>query len=108
MDFDHYQECVRRTENYSLDPREQILNYLLGLGGEVGELLELFKKHYYHGHNLDIEKVQKELGDIAWYHAAMHNALQLSLKDTAIKNYEKLLERYPGGFSFEDSINRKD
>lgn len=38
-----------------------------GLSGEAGEVVELVKKHLYHGKPLDPGKFHLELGDVLWY-----------------------------------------
>jgi NTP pyrophosphatase (non-canonical NTP hydrolase) len=51
--------------------------YILGLAGESGEVLDLLKKTWAHGHPLDRQKLMLELGDTAWYVVAL--ALQFGL-----------------------------
>lgn len=83
-----------------------LVNGYTGLCGEAGELADLFKKHLFHGHRLDLDKVKKELGDVAWYMAELCSVLGLELGDVLAANIEKLKQRYPAGFSCEASINR--
>ena len=64
------------------------------------------KKHLAQGHELDREKLAKELGDIAWYLAETAYALEMPLEDILQANIDKLKKRYPEGFSAERSINR--
>ena len=64
------------------------------------------KKHLHQGHELDREKLIKELGDIAWYLAETAYALDVSLEKVFRDNIEKLKNRYPEGFDTEKSINR--
>jgi len=78
----------------------------LGLAGEVGEVVELIKKHIGHGHELDKEKVEKELGDVLWYVATLAEALDIDLNTVGEKNIAKLKARYPEGFSHDASRNR--
>ena len=49
----------------------------------------------------------KELGDIAWYLAETAYALDIPLERVLQGNIDKLKERYPEGFSTENSVNRK-
>ena len=87
----------------------RLANGLIGLNGEAGEVLELFKKHIFQGHGLDREHVAKELGDIAWYLAASANAIGYDLETILTMNIDKLDHRYPGpGFDVEHSVNRTD
>lgn len=46
---------------------EDRLNASLGLAGEFGEICDLYKKHKFHGHELDKEKLKLELGDLLFY-----------------------------------------
>ena len=84
-----------------------ILNASLGLSGEVGELNDMIKKWIFHGHDLDIYHVQKEIGDIMWYVAMMCESFGLSLDGVMKANIDKLEARYPEGFNTELSKNRK-
>lgn len=60
----------------------EISAYALGLAGEVGEVVDLLKKAWGHGHPLDVEKLKKELGDAMWYIIAL--ALQFGLTAAAV------------------------
>lgn len=55
-----------------------------------------------------MRKWSKELGDVAWYHAAVATKLGLSLEDIQRANVEKLKERFPEGFTTADSVARVD
>lgn len=85
---------------------ERVKMACLGLAGETGETLDLLKKFFYHGHDLDLVKTKKELGDVLWYVSELCSALGLSLQDVADTNIEKLHARYQGQFSEEKSRNR--
>ena len=80
----------------------------MGLCGESGEALDIFKKYAFHGHWLDRVHLAKELGDVAWYLAISADALGYKLEDIFQINVEKLQKRYPDGFSAENSMNRKE
>lgn len=80
--------------------------WALGLGGEAGEVQEHIKKHLGHGHDLDVDAVASELGDVLWYVSALASYLGLNLEDIADNNLTKLIDRYGGGFSVEKSIYR--
>jgi len=71
----------------------------IGLCGEAGEVAELVKKHVFHEHPLDVEKLKKELGDVAWYHNYLTVRTALcTLGHIFWLNIEKLKARYPEGF----------
>ncbi len=80
----------------------------LGLAGETGEVVEMVKKHLFHGKELDREKLGKELGDVLWYLAAAAQVANLDLAQIASDNIEKLEKRYPSGFNHVDSEARVD
>jgi len=106
MDVDKYQELAMRTLNPEIDKKELILNATMGLCGESGEVIDLVKKHLFQGHDLDDEKLIKELGDVAWYLAEAATALNVNLSEILEKNIKKLENRFPDGFNSNRSINR--
>lgn len=93
----------------TLETKEgMLLNATLGLVGEAGEVADLIKKWCYHGHDLDLVKLKKELGDIQFYIALATSAVDEQLETIAQMNVDKLTARYPNGFSVEDSKLKKD
>lgn len=92
-----YQEEVKRTMG-SLNRQEALCAWSMGLAGEVGEVIEPIKKHVFHGRPLDLTEIEKELGDVLWYCAALCNALDLYMDVIMQRNILKLKERYPDGF----------
>ena len=106
MDVDKYQELAMRTLNPKIEKKELILNASMGLCGESGEVIDLVKKHLFQGHDLDDEKLIKELGDVAWYLAEAATALNVNLSEILEKNIKKLENRFPDGFNSNRSINR--
>ena len=101
-----YQALAARTSNKELSKDEHLLNGVLGLCGESGELADLIKKTNYQGHKMDIEHVAKELGDICWYIAETATAIGYDLETIMKMNIDKLRKRYPEGFDTERSQNR--
>ena len=108
MTGNEYQKLAMTTLNPELSKEDILLNGVMGLCGESGEVIDLLKKHLHHGHPLDREKMLKELGDVAWYLAETAYALDYDLETVLQRNIEKLKERYPEGFSEERSINREE
>jgi len=86
----------------------ELLNGVLGLTGEAGEVADIVKKHIFHGHELDRKELIKELGDVCWYLSLLGHALDVPLDVIMISNIEKLRNRYPEGFSESASINRTE
>jgi NTP pyrophosphatase (non-canonical NTP hydrolase) len=84
------------------------LIWCLGLAGEVGETLDLLKKHFGHGKPLDLDKLKKELGDVRWYGAALEHSFGFKSSDVALTNISKLRSRYPTGFSVAAAAAKAD
>ena len=110
MKLNEYQEISKRTlPKYDGCYRPDALaNYALGLAGESGECVDHIKKYVYHGHELSVEELENELGDVLHYVAGIATMIGLELEDIAAGNIDKLLKRFPNGFTAEDSINRID
>lgn len=108
MNVKDFQQSVKRTADSGLNYRDQLLNWSLGMVCEAGEVGDLVKKHQFHGHKLNKDKVIEELGDVAFYLAALANTLEIDLEDVLQANTDKLRRRFPNGFSSEDSIARVD
>lgn len=106
MNVNDYQKFAMRTLNPEIDKKELILNAAMGLCGESGEVIDLVKKHLFQGHDLDDEKLIKELGDVAWYLAEAATSLNVNLSEILEKNIKKLENRFPDGFNSNRSINR--
>ena len=106
MNENEYQKKAMRTLNPKLTKNEVLVNGVMGLGGESGEVIDIVKKHLFQGHPLDKEKIIKELGDVMWYVAEVCEALDISLDEVMEGNIEKLQKRFKNGFSVEESINR--
>lgn len=104
-----YQEMAAITAADLIPYDEKsILTMALGLTGEAGEVADIVKKWYSHGHPLDSDKILLELGDILWYIAGMATANGWTLRTVAEANLTKLRARYPKGFSTERSLDRLD
>ena len=102
-----YQKLALRTANPELTKKEQLLNGILGLGGESGECEDIYKKHLFQVHPLDEQHIIKELGDCCWYIALCAHALGTTLEEIMELNIAKLQARYPDGFDTERSLHRK-
>ncbi len=75
LTFKHYGELAKRTMNHFDNDYMKKMNGEMGIVGEIGELIDSFKK--YKTHNLDetskqklLQNLQVEIGDIVWYLAA--------------------------------------
>lgn len=108
MTINEYQKLAMTTLNPALSEKDVLINGVMGLCGESGEAIDIVKKWLAQGHELDKERLAKELGDICWYLAETATALGLDLEDIMAANIEKLKKRYPEGFAAERSINRTE
>ena len=106
MTPNEYQAQAMRWLNPALSEKGTLINGVMGLCGESGEVIDLVKKHLSQGHPLDREALAKELGDVAWYLAETATALDVSLEEVLQGNIKKLKKRYPEGFSVQDSMER--
>ena len=87
--FDEYQDLVEEMPLYD--------DTILGLIGEVGEVVEHVKKSRRTGGRakaLDIDKFKLELGDVLWYLTRTASEYNIELRDIATSNINKLRERH--------------
>ena len=103
MLVNEYQELAMATLNPELNKKDVLINSVMGLCGESGEAIDIVKKWLAQGHDLDKERLTKELGDIAWYLAEAATALDLPLEQILQANIDKLKKRYPDGFDVNRS-----
>ena len=106
MNINEYQELAMTTLNPELSKKDVLINSVMGLCGESGEAIDIVKKWLAQGHELDKDRLTKELGDIAWYVAEAATALDLPLEQIFEANIDKLKKRYPDGFDTKRSIVR--
>ena len=107
-----YERAALRTVNpesaKKFDGRGLLLNAVMGLNGEAGEVIDHVKKALFQGHEPDREHLAEELGDVAWYLAVCCEAIGVPLEKVLAGNIEKLKARYPEGFDKARSINREE
>src|ERR1039458_3867559 len=98
MTLDEYQTLASETDQFSPDNSEGIVIALLGLAGESGSLLTLFKKKMRDGTAYEPiqRRVREELGDVLWYVAAIARRSGVSLEQVALANIEKSRARWIG------------
>ena len=65
MTPNEYQAQAMRWLNPALSEKDTLINGVMGLCGESGEVIDFVKKHLSQGHPLDREAVAGELGDVA-------------------------------------------
>lgn len=91
MELNEYQRRALVTSQVPSADGAEVLVPLLGLAGEVGELLSEYKKYLRDGnaHQLFPSRVLEELGDILWYVAAVSGRFNLDLEEVAEQNLLK-------------------
>ena len=101
MELNEYQRLANQTdqqpenENLEADPRS-IMIPLLGMAGEVGELLGEHKKWLRDGESYKLfpERVKEELGDLLWYLSNVATKHGLTLEEVAGFNLSKTGRRW--------------
>ncbi len=101
MDMNTFQEMASRTDQTpmrgeSMPAGPEMMVPLLGMAGEVGELLSEYKKYLRDGdaHKLFKARVAEELGDLLWYVANVATKFGLTLAEVATGNVEKCRDRW--------------
>lgn len=85
MTFDEFEKAAIATAMY--DDKYKLFYPALGLAGETGEVLEKIKKVFRDEQGVMTDErrlaIQKELGDVLWYVAALCRDLDISMSTTA-------------------------
>lgn len=93
----HLREVVDPTWNYAHRCRtwdDHVMNAVMGLCGEAGEVLDVHKKIYFHAEKDRREEVLLELGDVGYYYPKVIELYGFSLEEVLEANKKKLFERY--------------
>ena len=102
MELHEYQRQASQTDHLGVPSTGELLTSssvlvpLLGLAGEVGELLSEYKKALRDGHEqrISIERIGEELGDLLWYLATTATKFEIDLEDVAAYNLAKTKARW--------------
>lgn len=97
MEISEYQTKAFVAIPPHIDTKDEVLNWLIGLSEEVGELASLFKHYYYGDEKPEAIEVAKEAGDVLWYLSALCSTLNLNFDAVADLNVSKLQHRYASG-----------
>lgn len=95
------------SKNLGIIDIPALINGVLGLTGEAGEVADLVKKGIFHEKGFDMDHIKKEVGDVCWYIALICKTCSFDLDSIFEANIEKLKNRYPDGFDVERASHRK-
>lgn len=103
MDINTYSALAMRTAG----TKDPLMNGLLGLAGETGEVVDYMKKVLFHDKEFDRSVLIKEMGDCAWYMNLIMVAMGITWEEVLEANIKKLEARYPDlRFNTEHANNR--
>lgn len=80
MEIQQYQQEAKRTLHIMSDDRDR-LHMVAGVISEVGEIVDIYKRHLAYGKELDKVHVLEEIGDVFWYIVNW-----ASIKNTILEN----------------------
>ena len=106
--------CKKGAEIVLSVAERHVMHMVLGLAGEVGELVDAIKKSLIYSKTMDVDNVIEELGDIEFYLAGLRNGLRKcghevpSVENIVARNMAKLIRRYPDGYTNEAAQQRAD
>lgn len=93
MNLREYHKLAMRTS--PRDGHDKIDNGILGLIGESGELVDVYKKWIYQsisGTELPSDRLADELGDVIWYLAEVADGMDMNLADVICTDFDRLDE----------------
>lgn len=97
----HLNEVVNPTWNYADrhdTHQDQVMNAVLGLGGETGEVLDVIKKASFHSQSAaqgQMDKLVYEMGDVIYYWLKLADLFNLDIEHILAMNRMKLESRHP-------------
>ena len=100
FEFVNYSALIKKPFVTGDRPNDRLLLSAVGISSEAGELLDVFKKIYWHDKKRKTtmskdrrEKVILEAGDVFWYYSLFLQEMGVSLRDVLTANMEKLANR---------------
>lgn len=115
MEIGEYQRLAHGTTRIKPHSQHKVVLPLLGLSGEVGELVSEYKKFLRDGtaHELFRNSVEEELGDVLWYLAETATQLDLDLEKVVQRNLDKTRARWnahslPPARTFDSTFPKKE
>ena len=84
----------------------RLLHAAMGLATEAGELLDMLKRHYFYGTDIDFGNAKEEGGDTMFYIGLLVSSIQSGIDELMKSNMAKRQIRYPNGFSKNHALVR--
>ena len=97
----HYDEVITPCWDFAgriETHKDGVINAVLGLAGESGEVADQIKKAYYHTEKpfeFHREKIVSELGDVFFYQIKFMKLLGITVEECLADNARKLASRHP-------------
>lgn len=89
-----------------------LIHCIMGMSGEVGEMLDAIKKHVIYNKPLDVGNILEESGDLLFYFQDLLTKVGLTWEQVKLHNINKLLKgdkaRYKNGYSDKAAQERQD
>ena len=101
MDYSYWVEDKIITEG-----DERLVENILGLVGEAGEVAEKIKKYRRDNTKINQKELIKELGDVVFYVTALSNYFYSNLNEVMQTNMDKLNDRAKRGMIKGSGDNR--
>lgn len=98
---DYLNNTVNKSWNFSghaINKDMERINALLGLAGEAGEVLDIYKKAWFHTPKDRSEELKLELGDLFYYLTKVVDLSGFTVEEILQANHDKLAGRYPTEF----------
>lgn len=95
----HLTEVINPCWNYAgrcETKKDEVMNSVLGLAGESGEVADVVKKMYFHTEKAKYtDDLKKELGDVIFYWLKTLDLFDFTIEEVLEGNKEKLTSRHP-------------
>ena len=80
--FKQYQGLALRTYAPATEGHTNLEHSAMGLNTEVGELVDIFKRHFFYKKEIDLVNLKEEIGDVLWYVALGYFALSRDMPES--------------------------
>ena len=104
-----YRKFVDDLQKKDLDIFDpMIILAVIAIAGEGGEILDNVKRAMCYRVPFDVKNCKEEMGTLLFYMALLMNKFGWTMEDLRNSNSQKLLKRYPQGYTDEAAVARAD